>query len=74
MDTGNEFLAHPWAGEFFLGSAWGHDGNGLSATIEAELTDTWPRLPAGAFGGELPRAQKSPAALIEWKARHGRRW
>ncbi|KMS89910.1 MULTISPECIES: hypothetical protein [Streptomyces] len=46
----------------------------LAATIEAELTDTWPLLRAGAFGGELSRAQKSLAALTEWKAKHGQEW
>ncbi|MFJ8004043.1 SIR2 family protein [Streptomyces fagopyri] len=74
MDTDNEFFAYPWAGEFLLDSAWGYDGNGLSTTIEAELTDTWPLLRAGAFGGELARAQKSLAALTAWKNKHARRW
>jgi hypothetical protein len=73
MDTDNDFRAYPWAGEFLLGSAWGHDNNGLAATIEAELTDTWPLLSAGAFG-ELSRAQQSLTALTEWKAKYARRW
>lgn len=74
MDTDNEFHAYPWAGEFFLDSAWGYDNIGLAATIDAELTDTWPLLRAGAFGGQLPRAQKALTALTEWRERHGRTW
>ncbi|MFJ2230536.1 SIR2 family protein [Streptomyces halstedii] len=74
MDNSSDFRAVPWSGEFFLDSFWGYDGHGLAATIEAELTDTWPLLRAGAFGGELSRAQKSLAALTEWKAKHGRGW
>ncbi|MFF9378859.1 hypothetical protein ACF1BB_30615 [Streptomyces griseoluteus] len=72
MDNGKDFRAVPWSGEFFLDHIWGYDGSGLAATVEAELTDTWPLLRAGAFGGELSRAQKSRAALTEWKAKHGR--
>ena len=72
MDTQNEFFAYPWSGEFFL-NAWGHD-NGLATVIEEELTGTWPLLRAGAFEGELPRAQKALAALTEWSNKHGRRW
>ncbi|MFH9605602.1 SIR2 family protein [Streptomyces rochei] len=74
MDAGDDFRAVPWAGEFFLDSTWGYDNTGLAATIEAELTDTWPLLSAGAFGGELSRAQKALTALTEWKTKHGRRW
>ncbi|MFJ9711626.1 hypothetical protein [Streptomyces sp. NPDC101234] len=69
VDNDEDFRAVPWSGEFFLDSIWGYDGNGLAATIEAELTDTWPLLGAGAFGGELSRAQKSLATLTEWKAK-----
>jgi hypothetical protein len=74
MDIDNDFLAYPWAGEFFLDSTWGYDNNGLAATIEAELTDTWPLLRADAFGGQLPRAQKALTTLTEWRSQHGRRW
>jgi hypothetical protein len=65
MDTDSDFLAYPWAGEFFLSSAWGHDNNGLANVITEELAETWPLLRAGAFGGQLPRAQKALAALTE---------
>ncbi|MFB6784910.1 hypothetical protein ACFCX0_48755 [Streptomyces sp. NPDC056352] len=72
MDTDIGFRAYPWAGEFFLDSTWGYDNNGLATTIKAELTDTWPLLAAGAFGGELPRAQNALTALAEWRGKHGR--
>nr|WP_011113221.1 SIR2 family protein [Streptomyces rochei]BAC76597.1 hypothetical protein [Streptomyces rochei]BAK19913.1 hypothetical protein [Streptomyces rochei] len=74
MDTDSEFLAYPWAGEFFLHSAWGWDNNGLASTIAEELTETWPLLRAGAFGGQLPRAQKALAALTAWRSQYSRRW
>ncbi|MGW7723867.1 SIR2 family protein [Streptomyces canus] len=71
MDTDNEFFAYPWSGEFFL--AWGYDGNGLATAIEEELTDTWPLLRAGAFGGQLSHAQKALTALTKWRSEHARR-
>ncbi|MFD9419491.1 SIR2 family protein [Streptomyces goshikiensis] len=74
LDTDNDYLADPWAGEFFLDSTWGYDNNGLVATIEAELAFAWPLLIAGAFGGKLPRAQTALAKLTEWKRKHGRGW
>ncbi|MGX1887460.1 SIR2 family protein [Streptomyces sp. NPDC055287] len=74
MDAESEFRTYPWAGEFFLDDTWGDDGNGLAAVIEAELTDTWPLLAAGAFGGELLRAQKALTALAEWRRQHGGEW
>ncbi|MEU7151142.1 SIR2 family protein [Streptomyces sp. NPDC045456] len=73
MDTDIDFRAYPWAGEFLLDSTWGYDNN-LAAAIEGELTDMWPLLAAGAFGGELPRAQKALTALTGWRGKHGRRW
>ncbi|MFJ8650072.1 SIR2 family protein [Streptomyces sp. NPDC093546] len=74
MDTDSEFFAYPWSGEFFLSFAWGHDNNGLASVIAEELTETWPLLHAGAFGRQLPRAQKALSALTEWRSQHGRRW
>ncbi|MER6394243.1 SIR2 family protein [Streptomyces sp. NPDC001523] len=73
MDTENSFLAYPWAGEFLSDSVWGYANDGLSARIEAELTETWPLLTAGAFGGDLPRAQAALAKLIDWRGKN-RRW
>ncbi|MFI1177486.1 SIR2 family protein [Streptomyces melanogenes] len=76
MNTDNQFLAYPWAGEFLLDSTWGYDNNGLAATIESELTGTWPLLRAGAFGSEtLPAvilAQKALTALTDWRSEHPR--
>ncbi|MFD3948010.1 SIR2 family protein [Streptomyces sp. NPDC058579] len=74
MDTDSEFLAYPWPGEFFLDSTWGYNGEGLAATISSELTDTWPLLAAGAFGGELTRAQQALTKLTEWRGRNGKNW
>ncbi|WP_405535146.1 SIR2 family protein [Streptomyces sp. NBC_00075] len=73
MDTDKPDLANPWAGEFFLDSTWGHDGNGLTA-IEAELTDTWPLLRAGGFGGQLLRAQEAFTDVTAWRGQYGRTW
>jgi hypothetical protein len=69
---GDPTFGYPWAGEFLLPPAWGYNGNGLAATIEAELTPAWPMLRAGAFGGQLPRAQKALAALTQWKSSNTR--
>lgn len=74
IDADDAFPSYPWVGEFFLDSTWGHDNNGLAASIEMELADTWPLLRAGAFGGELLRAQKALTALTEWRREHGRAW
>ncbi|MEU3434249.1 SIR2 family protein [Streptomyces sp. NPDC006863] len=74
MDTDKPAFANPWAGEFFSDYTWGFDNNGLAAVIEAELTDAWPLLAAGAFGGQLPRAQRALTALTEWRGQHGRTW
>ncbi|MET9588137.1 SIR2 family protein [Streptomyces sp. NPDC006539] len=74
MDTDIDFRAYPWAGEFFLDSSWGYDNNGLAGAVETELTETWPLLGAGAFGGELPWAQSALTALTEWRGKHSRRW
>ncbi len=72
MDTDSDFLAYPWAGEFFLNSVWGWDNNGLADVIAEELTDTWPLLHAGAFGGQLSHAERALAALADWRRQHGR--
>lgn len=74
MDTDKPSSATPWAGESFLGSIWGHDGNGLAATIEAELTDTWPLLRAGGFGGQVLRAQQALTDVTAWRDQYGRTW
>ncbi|MEU0730647.1 SIR2 family protein [Streptomyces sp. NPDC006140] len=74
MDTENDVYAYPWPGEFLLDSTWGYDNHGLADVIETELTDTWPLLRAGAFGGELLRAQKTLTALTEWRRQYGRTW
>ncbi|WP_327417114.1 hypothetical protein [Streptomyces sp. NBC_01233] len=74
MDTAKPAFANPWAGEFFLDATWGYEGNGLAAVIEAELIDTWPLLRAGAFGGQLSRAQKALTSLSEWRSQYGRTW
>ncbi|WP_158709199.1 SIR2 family protein [Streptomyces globisporus] len=74
MDTDSDIHAYPWAGEFLLDSTWGYENEGLPAIVETELTDTWPLLTAGAFGGQLPRAQNALTKLTEWKRNHARHW
>ncbi|WP_422762676.1 SIR2 family protein [Lysinibacillus sp. NPDC056220] len=74
MDSDNEVFAYPWAGEFFLDSFWGYDDVGLTASVERELSDSWPLLRAGAFGGDLARAQAAHAALVDWRAKNARKW
>lgn len=74
MDSDNEVFAYPWAGELFLDSFWGYDDSGLAASVERELSDSWPLLQAGAFGGDLARAQAAHAALVNWRAKHARKW
>ncbi|MFH9298879.1 SIR2 family protein [Streptomyces sp. NPDC017520] len=74
MDTDIEFRAYPWAGEFFLDSFGGYNNSGLAGAIETELSDTWPLVRAGAFGGELPRARSALTTLTEWRGKHGRNW
>ncbi|MEU9349004.1 SIR2 family protein [Streptomyces sp. NPDC048278] len=68
MDTDLEFRANPWAGEFLLHATWGWDNTGLAGSVAKELSDTWPLLQAGAFGGSLERAQAAHAALVAWRS------
>ncbi|MFE6461122.1 SIR2 family protein [Streptomyces cinereoruber] len=63
MDAHPDLLAEPWSGEFFFDHIWGFNGDGLAAAIEAELTDAWPLLAAGAFGGDLSRAKNALVKL-----------
>ena len=51
----------PWHGEFVL-----HDFMGLAARIAAEIAPGWPLLEAGAFGGDVERAQAACAKVINW--------
>jgi hypothetical protein len=37
MDTDDDSRAYPWVGESLLGSVWGHDNNGLAATMRVGL-------------------------------------
>lgn len=72
MDTDDDLRALPWAGEFLLESTWGYEGRGLAATIQRELTPTWPLLQAGAFGGDLARAEAAYRTLTAWRTSYGR--
>ncbi|MDX3772446.1 MULTISPECIES: hypothetical protein [unclassified Streptomyces] len=74
MDTDQSAFAEPWAGEFLGDNTWGYNGSGLAATVKAELTSTWPLLNAGAFGGELTRAETALSALSDWRNQYARRW
>ncbi|MFE3865503.1 hypothetical protein ACFXPT_34510 [Streptomyces goshikiensis] len=74
MDTDQPAFADPWAGEFLLDSTWGYDGNGLASIVKAEITSAWPLLNAGAFGGELTRAEAALSTLSDWRNQYARRW
>ncbi|MEW1829317.1 SIR2 family protein [Streptomyces sp. NPDC088196] len=73
MDNEHEFLANPWPGEFLLDSWWGYDEIGLAPDIAREINSSWPLIQAGAFGGEVERAEKAIAALVEYRSRN-RHW
>ncbi|MFC5911643.1 hypothetical protein [Streptacidiphilus monticola] len=72
LDLEPSFLAEAWPGEFYLDGHWGYS-NRLPEGIERELTDQWPLLAAGAFGGDLLRAQKAFAAVVE-RRKKARTW
>ncbi|MFI9587831.1 SIR2 family protein [Streptomyces sp. NPDC052236] len=72
MDTERRFFARPWTGEFFLESVWGHDGVGLAPDITREINASWPLLQAGAFGGEVERAEKALEALTSARSQRPR--
>ncbi|MFJ3861920.1 SIR2 family protein [Streptomyces sp. NPDC090085] len=74
MDTEQPAFAQPWAGEYLGQGTWGYDGNGLAAAVRAELTSTWPLLNAGAFGGDLERAEAALTALSNWRNQNARHW
>ena len=67
FDTIPEMLAWPWPGEFLLYNTWNHT-TGLAERIGQELTDGWPLLRGGAFGGNPKQAQAAYAALVAWKS------
>lgn len=73
MDTEPAYLAYPWVGEFLLNRAWGYNSDGIASAIETELTETWPLLTAGAFNGDLSRAQAALTKLTDWRAKN-RKW
>jgi hypothetical protein len=50
---------------------WDYDTS-IANTIKAELTPSWPLLRAGAFGGDLERAQAAYERLAEWRAQNPR--
>ncbi|MFF8024771.1 SIR2 family protein [Streptomyces sp. NPDC007896] len=64
----------PWIGEFVNDVHWKYDTS-IANTIKAELTPNWPLLRAGAFGGNVERAQAAYEHLIQWRAQNPRlRW
>ncbi|WP_217235535.1 SIR2 family protein [Streptomyces sp. AC555_RSS877] len=72
MDTEPEFYANPWSGEFLLDSSWGHEDVGLASDIAREINESWPLLQAGAFDGEVERAEKAFKALVEFRSKNPR--
>ncbi|TDU05122.1 SIR2-like protein [Streptomyces sp. 846.5] len=64
-------MNYVWEGVFLLDGRWG-SMNGLAQQVQAELTADWPLLQAGAFGGDLDRAQAAYTALQTHKIEHPR--
>ncbi|MFF3313531.1 SIR2 family protein [Streptomyces sp. NPDC002952] len=71
LDNDAQSLGFPWIGEFLNDEHWEYD-TGMAKTIKEELTHSWPLLRAGAFGGNLDRAQTAYERLVEWRARNPR--
>ncbi|MHC3475296.1 SIR2 family protein [Streptomyces sp. 7R007] len=71
-EGGHDGPPYPWAGEFLLDDIWEYDRPDLSSSIEQELTEAWPLLRAGAFGGDVARAKTAHQALAEWRVNHPR--
>ncbi|MFD0261084.1 SIR2 family protein [Kitasatospora indigofera] len=67
MDA-SDWRSGPWVGEFLLDSWWGYDNNGLAAEIQQEITTDWPLLRAGAFAGDINRANAAFTALTQWRS------
>ncbi|MFF5147826.1 SIR2 family protein [Streptomyces sp. NPDC013157] len=61
----------PWIGQFIDDAHWEYDTS-IANTIKAELTPNWPLLRAGAFGGDVKRAQAAYERLVEWRAQNPR--
>ncbi|WP_344343627.1 SIR2 family protein [Kitasatospora putterlickiae] len=71
MDASHDWHRNPWPGEFLLDHWWGYDdGTGLAAEIQQEITTDWPLLRAGAFAGDVERANAAFTALTNWRAKH----
>lgn len=64
-------MNYVWEGEFLLHDRWAY-ANGLAQRLKQELTADWPLLRAGAFAGDLDRAQAVYTDLQTWKIEHPR--
>jgi hypothetical protein len=74
MDDGTQTVHFPWIGEFLNDVHWEYNTS-MANTIKAELTPNWPLLRAGAFGGDLERAQAAYQSLAQWRAQNPQfRW
>lgn len=74
MDDDTQQMRLPWVGEFMDDVHWEYDTS-MANTIKAELTPNWPLLQAGAFGGDVERAQTAYERLVEWRAKNPQlRW
>ncbi|MFD5519614.1 SIR2 family protein [Streptomyces sp. NPDC127066] len=69
MDNDTQNSAFPWIGQFISDLHWEYDTS-IANTIKAELTPSWPLLRAGAFGGDVGRAQAAYERLVQWRAQN----
>ncbi|MET9905179.1 hypothetical protein [Streptomyces sp. NPDC006446] len=69
MDNDTQNPGFPWIGEFLSDEHWEYDTS-IANTIKAELTPSWPLLRAGAFGGDVGRAQAAYERLVQWRAQN----
>ncbi|MEV8547702.1 SIR2 family protein [Streptomyces sp. NPDC051572] len=73
MDDEAENMRFPWVGHFIDDTHWEYDTS-MANTIKTELTPNWPLLRAGAFGGDMERAQAAYERLVEWRAKTRFNW
>ncbi|WP_194915353.1 SIR2 family protein [Catenulispora rubra] len=58
---------YPWLGEYVLDSGW-RAQRGLVARIGEEISENWPLVRAGAFGGDVERARAALAGVTRWSS------
>ncbi len=56
---------YPWLGEYVQDRSW-QTQHGLAARIGQEITENWPLIQGGAFGGLTRRAHAALATVSRW--------